>query len=71
MYMANHNLNAEIKIDKLDVLLPAVAELPISNKADGHASLGEMQNTCLGKELYFRLPSLAHCGDLNEEKALS
>ncbi|KAI9857599.1 MAG: hypothetical protein M1813_008191 [Trichoglossum hirsutum] len=47
MYMANHNLNVEIKVDKLDVLLPAVAELTFMNGADGAGSLGEMQNTCL------------------------
>ncbi|KAI9773049.1 MAG: hypothetical protein M1840_008169 [Geoglossum simile] len=49
MYMANHNLNAQIKMDKLDVLLPAVAELPISNRVKGFASLGEMKNTCLNQ----------------------
>ncbi|KAI9771218.1 MAG: hypothetical protein M1839_002839 [Geoglossum umbratile] len=49
MYIANHNLNAEIKMDKLDVLLPAVAELTITNGADGHQSLGDMRKTCLNQ----------------------
>ncbi|KAH0557189.1 hypothetical protein GP486_005016 [Trichoglossum hirsutum] len=55
MYMANHNLNVEVKVDKLDVLLPAVAELMFMNGADGQGSLGEMQNTCLGKRFNFFL----------------
>jgi hypothetical protein len=56
MYMANHNLNVEVKMDKLDVLLPAVAELPISNGLSGFGSLGDMANTCFSKELDPRLP---------------
>ncbi|KAH0536037.1 hypothetical protein FGG08_007058 [Glutinoglossum americanum] len=55
MYMANHNLNVEVKVDKLDVLLPAIVELSWTNGADGSGSLGEMQNTCLAR--WNRAPS--------------
>ena len=56
MYMANHNLNVEVKMDNLDILLPAVAELPISNGVSGFGSLGAMETTCLSKELGPQLP---------------
>ncbi|CBX91966.1 hypothetical protein IAQ61_000173 [Plenodomus lingam] len=46
MYMANHNLNAEISIAGLNLLVPNVAEINHTNGLTGDGSLGLMTNTC-------------------------
>lgn len=47
MYMANHNLNAEISFAGLNLLVPNVAEINQTNALEGEGSLGLMSNTCI------------------------
>ncbi|KAH9876308.1 hypothetical protein J1614_004187 [Plenodomus biglobosus] len=46
MYMANHNLNAEISFAGMSLLVPNVAEINQTNGLSGNGSLGLMANTC-------------------------
>ncbi|RYN22847.1 putative secreted protein [Alternaria arborescens] len=46
MYMANHNLNAEISFAGLNLLVPNVAQINQTNGLEGEGSLGAMTNTC-------------------------
>jgi hypothetical protein len=46
LYMANHNLNAEISFAGLNLLVPNVAEIKQTNSVEGFGSLGLMANTC-------------------------
>ncbi|KAI8934203.1 hypothetical protein NX059_008952 [Plenodomus lindquistii] len=46
MYMANHNLNAEINFAGLSLLVPNVAQINQTNGLSGDGSLGLMANTC-------------------------
>ncbi|KAF2846320.1 PLC-like phosphodiesterase [Plenodomus tracheiphilus IPT5] len=46
MYMANHNLNAEINFAGLSLLVPNVAQINQTNALSGDGSLGLMTNTC-------------------------
>jgi len=46
MYMANHNLNAEISFMGLNLLVPDVAQINQTNAPSGDGSLGLMANTC-------------------------
>ncbi|TKA75510.1 hypothetical protein B0A49_05423 [Cryomyces minteri] len=46
MYMANHNLNAEINFLGASLLLPNTAQINQTNAVSGFSSLGLMANTC-------------------------
>jgi hypothetical protein len=46
MYMANHNLNAQISFAGIELLVPNVAEINQTNGLEGEGSLGRMTNTC-------------------------
>ncbi|KAL6158329.1 hypothetical protein ACJBU6_02448 [Exserohilum turcicum] len=46
LYMANHNLNAEISFAGLNLLVPNVARIKQTNGLEGEGSLGLMANTC-------------------------
>ncbi|KAI2478993.1 hypothetical protein Ptr902_09204 [Pyrenophora tritici-repentis] len=47
MYMANHNLNAQIAFAGLNLLVPNVAQINQTNGLNGTGSLGLMTNTCI------------------------
>ncbi|EFQ86475.1 hypothetical protein PTT_18252 [Pyrenophora teres f. teres 0-1] len=47
MYMANHNLNAQIAFAGLNLLVPNVAQINQTNGLNGTGSLGLMANTCI------------------------
>ena len=51
LYMANHNLNAEISFAGFNLLVPNVAEIKQTNGVEGFGSLGLMANTCTSKSL--------------------
>jgi hypothetical protein len=46
LYMANHNLNAQIEFAGYNLLVPNVAEINQTNGLEGEGSLGLMTNTC-------------------------
>ena len=46
MYMANHNLNTDIKLGSIDILVPSVIELSTVNGLSGFGSLGLASNHC-------------------------
>ncbi|KAF1987973.1 PLC-like phosphodiesterase [Aulographum hederae CBS 113979] len=46
MYIANHNLNAQISFLGTDLLIPDTVSLPRTNAADGNGSLGAMAQEC-------------------------
>ncbi|KAF1839203.1 PLC-like phosphodiesterase [Decorospora gaudefroyi] len=46
LYMANHNLNAQIQFAGYDLLLPNVAQIEQTNAVSGDGSLGEMLGKC-------------------------
>ncbi|KAF2035551.1 PLC-like phosphodiesterase [Setomelanomma holmii] len=48
MYIANHNLNAEIAIGDISILVPNTATLNQTNAVSGTGSLGLMSNECTG-----------------------
>lgn len=48
MYMANHNLNAEIAFAGFSLLVPNVAWINQTNAISGDGSLGLMSNQCTG-----------------------
>lgn len=52
MYMANHNLNAEIAFAGLELLVPNVAQINQTNGLVGNGSLGLMTNTCTSESLF-------------------
>jgi hypothetical protein len=56
MYMANHNLNAEISFAGLNLLVPNVAEINQTNALEGEGSLGRMANTCTSTCPHTSLP---------------
>jgi hypothetical protein len=49
MYVANHNLNAEIAIGGTSLLVPNLAQLNQMNAVEGQGSLGLMATECAGK----------------------
>ncbi|KAH8730204.1 PLC-like phosphodiesterase [Phaeosphaeriaceae sp. PMI808] len=49
MYLANHNLNAEIAIGGMSILVPNTAQINEANAASGKGSLGLMTNQCAEK----------------------
>lgn len=49
MYLANHNLNAEIAIGGLSILVPNVAQIKETNGVEGNGSLGLMSTQCTGE----------------------
>jgi hypothetical protein len=49
LYMANHNLNAEIAIGDLSILIPNTAVLNLTNGVEGVGSLGNMTTSCTGE----------------------
>jgi len=46
MYIANHNLNAEIAIGSMSILVPNTALINQTNAVTGDGSLGKMSNDC-------------------------
>jgi hypothetical protein len=46
MYIANHNLNAQVAFAGLNALVPNVATLNITNGLNGMGALGEMSESC-------------------------
>lgn len=60
MYMANHNLNAEINFAGLNLLVPNVAQINQTNAVSGDGSLGLMANTCTST---LQPPSPYHCAE--------
>jgi hypothetical protein len=48
MYVANHNLNAEIAIGGTSLLVPNLAQLNQTNAVEGQGSLGLMSMECAG-----------------------
>jgi hypothetical protein len=57
MYVANHNLNAEIAIGGMSLLVPNLAQLNQTNAVEGQGSLGLMATECAGTylSLWFRV----------------
>jgi hypothetical protein len=55
MYLANHNLNAEIAIGGMSLLVPNTAQINQTNAVTGEGSLGLMANQCAGTSLVFPL----------------
>ncbi|KAH5002089.1 hypothetical protein HBI46_088650 [Parastagonospora nodorum] len=49
MYLANHNLNAEIAIGGTSILVPNTAQINQTNAVSGEGSLGLMVNDCAEK----------------------
>jgi hypothetical protein len=49
MYIANHNLNAEIAIGGISILVPNTAQINQTNAVAGSGSLGTMSTQCAGK----------------------
>jgi hypothetical protein len=48
MYIANHNLNAEIAIGSMSLLVPNTAQINQTNAVSGDGSLGLMATQCAG-----------------------
>jgi len=48
MYMANHDLNVEIKLFSLDIIMPDIAALSTTNGQTGSSSLGQAAKNCAG-----------------------
>ncbi|KAJ6783350.1 hypothetical protein PWT90_04349 [Aphanocladium album] len=46
MYLMNHNLNVKFDVFNVELLVPAVSVLNITNSADGNGSLGMAANNC-------------------------
>ncbi|KAF2266675.1 hypothetical protein CC78DRAFT_552326 [Lojkania enalia] len=46
MFMANHNLNVDVRIADIDLLIPNTVELNVTNGLNGSGSLGAMTNEC-------------------------
>lgn len=55
MYVANHNLNAEIAIGGTSLLVPNLAQINQTNAVSGRGSLGLMAMECAGKFLVHTL----------------
>ncbi|KAJ5145478.1 uncharacterized protein N7515_000042 [Penicillium bovifimosum] len=49
MYMANHNLNLELNLGPLNILIPNMAQLSVTNGVNGSGSLGAMAENCTGE----------------------
>jgi hypothetical protein len=49
LYMANHNLNAEVSLLGFSMLVPNTVQLNTTNGVSGAGSLGAMAATCQGK----------------------
>jgi hypothetical protein len=49
MYMANHNLNTHLKLGSLDILVPNLVALNITNGVNGTGSLGLHSSECTSK----------------------
>jgi len=49
LYMANHNLNAEINFAGASILVPNTVELNVTNGEQGFGSLGLQSNNCAGE----------------------
>lgn len=56
LYLANHNLNAEVSILGTTVLIPAVSQLNETNNYTGYGSLGLAANNCRAE--YDRPPNV-------------
>jgi hypothetical protein len=56
LYMANHNLNAQIQFAGYNLLVPNVVQINQTNALEGEGSLGLMTNTCMST---FIPPALA------------
>lgn len=56
LYLANHNLNAEVSILGTSVLVPAVSQLNLTNNDTGYGSLGAAANNCIA--VYDRPPNV-------------
>lgn len=48
LYLANHNLNTEIKFGSFEILVPNVAQIKETNAVSGNGSLGLMTSQCTG-----------------------
>ena len=55
LYMANHNLNAEIKFGGYNLLVPNSVEVNETNAVNGSGSLGQMTTECTGTYIDFPL----------------
>lgn len=51
LYMANHNLNihVDLNIGNVDLLIPDISLLNVTNNVTGYGSLGDMAKECAGK----------------------
>jgi len=49
LYMANHNLNAEINFAGASILVPNTVDLNVTNGEQGFGSLGLQSNNCAGE----------------------
>ncbi|KAF1921963.1 PLC-like phosphodiesterase [Ampelomyces quisqualis] len=56
MYLANHNLNAEIAFGGASILVPNAAQINQTNAVVGEGSLGSMARHCDGMLFPFRYP---------------
>ncbi|KAL1655309.1 hypothetical protein SLS61_002196 [Didymella pomorum] len=68
LYMANHNLNAEIAIAGLSLLVPNVVVMNQTNGLEGNGSLGLMANQCTsdwGRPPNFLLVDFYNQGPIN------
>ncbi|KAF1942348.1 PLC-like phosphodiesterase [Clathrospora elynae] len=68
LYMANHNLNADISFAGLNLLVPNVAEINQTNALEGNGSLGLMANSCTsdwGRPPNFLLVDFYNQGPIN------
>jgi hypothetical protein len=48
MYIANHNLNTELKLGAISILVPNMVLLNVTNAASGFGSAGAMSRDCTG-----------------------
>ncbi|ROV98585.1 hypothetical protein VSDG_04333 [Cytospora chrysosperma] len=56
LYLANHNLNAEVSILGTSILVPDVSNLNLTNNVTGYGSLGMAANNC--RSTYDRPPTV-------------
>jgi hypothetical protein len=53
MYVANHNLNAEIAVGGTSLLVPNIAQINQTNAATGEGSVGLMATECAGTSSFY------------------
>jgi hypothetical protein len=68
MYIANHNLNAEIAIGGISILVPNTVQIDRTNAVSGTGSLGTMSMQCAGMFPSILSPPCGYvkCKDAND-----